>query len=80
MVEAVRVRRQGYAFRPFFSDFTNEFRAIAFNFTERVSIAQYHCLVAQHRCALHSDICTYIQYIRTYLIMWSFLFAHERSI
>ena len=40
MVEAVRVRRQGYAFRPFFSDFTREFGGIAYNFTEQVSIAQ----------------------------------------
>ena len=37
MVEAVRVRREGYAFRPYFSDFTYEFRGIAYKYTDEVS-------------------------------------------
>ncbi len=38
MLEAVRVRREGYAYRPFFSDFFQSYRTLAFNFTEKVAL------------------------------------------
>jgi len=37
MLEAVRVRREGFAYRPFFSDFFNCYRALAYYFTDKVS-------------------------------------------
>lgn len=37
MLEAVRVRREGYAYRPYFSDFFNTYRGIAFRFSDYVS-------------------------------------------
>lgn len=45
MVEAIRVRRQGYSFRPFFSDFVREFHGIAYKFTEEVCVCVWHCCV-----------------------------------
>ena len=36
MLEAVRVRREGYSYRPFFSDFVSSYRAVAYPFTEEV--------------------------------------------
>ena len=36
MLEAVRVRREGYSYRPFFSDFVTSYRAVAYSFTEEV--------------------------------------------
>lgn len=38
MVEAVRVRREGYAYRPYFSDFFNGYRGLAFLYTDAVSV------------------------------------------
>jgi len=38
MLEAVRVRREGFAFRPFFSDFFNSYHSIAYRFTDPVSL------------------------------------------
>ena len=38
MLEAVRVRREGFAYRPFFSDFFNDFRSISYYFTDKVQI------------------------------------------
>ena len=38
MLEAVRVRREGYAYRPYFSDFFNSYRGIAYRYTDVVSI------------------------------------------
>lgn len=38
MLEAVRVRREGFAYRPFFSDFFNTFRPLAYYFTDKVNI------------------------------------------
>ena len=37
MLEAVRVRREGYAYRPYYSDFFNCYRGIAFRFSDLVS-------------------------------------------
>jgi len=37
MLEAVRVRREGFAYRPFFSDFFNCYRALAYYFTDKVN-------------------------------------------
>ena len=37
MLEAVRVRREGYAYRPYFSDFFNCYRGIAYKYTDSVS-------------------------------------------
>ena len=37
MLEAVRVRREGYAYRPYFSDFFNSYRGIAYHYTDPVS-------------------------------------------
>ena len=37
MLEAVRVRREGYAYRPYFSDFFNSYRGIAYRYTDPVS-------------------------------------------
>ena len=36
MLEAVRVRREGYAYRPYFSDFFNNYKGIAFRFSDMV--------------------------------------------
>ena len=36
MLEAVRVRREGFSYRPFFSDFFNCYRAVAYYFTDTV--------------------------------------------
>ena len=38
MLEAVRVRREGFAYRPFFSDFVHNYRSIAFKFTDKVIV------------------------------------------
>ena len=38
MLETVRVRREGFAYRPFFSDFVTDYRQIAFKFTDKVMI------------------------------------------
>ena len=38
MLEAVRVRREGYAYRPYFSDFFNSYRGIAYQYTDVVSM------------------------------------------
>lgn len=37
MLEAVRVRKEGFSYRPFFSDFVSDYKSIAFKFTDRVS-------------------------------------------
>ena len=37
MLEAVRVRKEGFSYRPFFSDFVNDYKSIAFKFTDKVS-------------------------------------------
>ena len=37
MLEAVRVRREGFAYRPYFSDFFNTYRGLAFYYTDAVS-------------------------------------------
>lgn len=37
MLEAVRVRKEGFAYRPFFSDFVRDYRTLAFPFTDTVS-------------------------------------------
>lgn len=42
MLEAVRVRREGYAYRPYFSDFFNSYRGIAYRYTDVVSILLPH--------------------------------------
>lgn len=36
MLEAVRVRKEGFAYRPYFSDFVRDYRNIAFKFTDTV--------------------------------------------
>ncbi|CAI8008949.1 Myosin-IIIb [Geodia barretti] len=36
MLEAVRVRREGYSYRPFFSDFVSSYRSVAYCFTDEV--------------------------------------------
>lgn len=43
MLEAVRVRREGFAYRPYFSDFFNGYRGLAFRYTDPVS-SQYYQL------------------------------------
>lgn len=37
MLEAVRVRKEGFSYRPFFSDFVSDYKSIAFKFTDQVS-------------------------------------------
>lgn len=39
MLEAVRVRKEGFAYRPYFSDFVRDYRSLAFKFTETVITA-----------------------------------------
>ena len=36
MLEAVRVRREGFAYRPFFSDFVRDYQSLVFKFTDKV--------------------------------------------
>ncbi len=36
MLEAVRVRREGFSYRPYFSDFFNSYRCLAYYFTDTV--------------------------------------------
>ena len=55
MVEAIRVRRQGYSFRPFFSDFIREFRGIAFKYTEEVCLCV--CVSACLRVCVSVCLC-----------------------
>lgn len=38
MLEAIRVRKEGYAYRPFFSDFVYDYRSLAFHYTDKVNI------------------------------------------
>lgn len=38
MLETTRVRREGYAYRPTFEDFIQQFRFVAFSFTEKVKV------------------------------------------
>ena len=52
MLEAVRVRKEGFAYRPYFSDFVRDYRNIAFKFTDTVlscmrtdSHAVYHYVI-----------------------------------
>ena len=44
MLETVRVRREGFAYRPFFSDFVTDYRQIAFKFTDKVMILKIKLL------------------------------------
>ena len=37
MVEAVRVRKEGFSYRPYFSDFVQDYMTIAFRSTDKVS-------------------------------------------
>ena len=37
MVEAVRVRKEGFSYRPYFSEFVRDYRTTAFHFTDKVS-------------------------------------------
>lgn len=37
MLEAVRVRREGFAYRPYFSDFFTGYRGLAYHYTDPVS-------------------------------------------
>lgn len=41
MLEAVRVRREGFAYRPFFSCFFNMYRPIAYYFTDQVTTVTF---------------------------------------
>ncbi len=44
MLEAVRVRREGFAYRPFFSTFFSTYRSLAYYFTDQVSLyVREHC-------------------------------------
>ncbi len=55
MLEAVRVRREGYAYRPYFSDFFNSYRGVAFHYTDPVSTWLVACRKINFRyftCAL----------------------------
>ena len=44
MLEAVRVRKEGYSYRPFFSDFVSSYRSIAYHFTDEVCMCVYVCV------------------------------------
>ena len=44
MLEAVRVRREGFSYRPFFSDFVTSYRAIAYPFTDEVVYCMHNCM------------------------------------
>ena len=48
MLETVRVRREGFAYRPFFSDFVTDYRQIAFKFTDKVIILKIKLLNVIH--------------------------------
>lgn len=41
MLEAVRVRKEGFAYRPFFSDFVKDYGNLVFKFTDKVICG--HC-------------------------------------
>ena len=58
MLEAVRVRREGFSYRPFFSDFVTSYRAIAYPFTDEVVYCMHNVVCAY--CILP----TYCVYIR----------------
>ncbi len=36
MLEAVRVRREGFAYRPFFSDFVSDYKRLVFKMSDKV--------------------------------------------
>ena len=42
MVEAVRVRKEGFSYRPYFSEFVQDYRTIAYLFTDTVSLARWN--------------------------------------
>ena len=46
MLEAVRVRREGFAYRPFFSDFVNDYKRLAYKLTDKVFL--YSCFSTVH--------------------------------
>ena len=41
MLEAVRVRREGFSYRPFFSDFCDTYKCLAYDFTDTVRVMGY---------------------------------------
>ncbi len=45
MLEAVRVRREGFAYRPFFSTFFTTYQSIAYYFTDQVSHHGYQVTI-----------------------------------
>ncbi|CAI8008952.1 Myosin-IIIa [Geodia barretti] len=53
MLEAVRVRREGYSYRPFFSDFVSSYRSVAYCFTdEDVKLTEGACQVILDKAGL----------------------------
>lgn len=50
MLEAVRVRREGYAYRPYFSDFFNSYKGIAYRYTDIVSTT-FSCACIIRTCS-----------------------------
>uniref|UniRef100_A0A1X7U738 non-specific serine/threonine protein kinase n=1 Tax=Amphimedon queenslandica TaxID=400682 RepID=A0A1X7U738_AMPQE len=45
MVEAVRVRKEGFSYRPYFSEFVQDYRTIAFLFTDTsVKLSKENCI------------------------------------
>ena len=38
MLEAVRVRKEGFSYRPFFSDFCDAYTCLAYDFTDKVRV------------------------------------------
>ncbi len=48
MLEAVRVRREGFAYRPFFSDFVNDYKRLAYRLTDKVVLVSLLCIYFIH--------------------------------
>ena len=64
MLEAVRVRREGYSYRPFFSDFVTSYRAVAYSFTEEVQCVHVHVRIHMYMYIIHvlyiCHACTFV--------------------
>lgn len=54
MLEAVRVRREGFSYRPYFSDFFSSYRCLAYHFTDTVSPSKFHCHASTDKIAVIS--------------------------
>jgi hypothetical protein len=64
MLEAVRVRREGFSYRPYFSDFFNCYGCLAYHYTDAVNRDVITVCIIQ-------ELATILTYFPTYNIIIS---------